>query len=280
MSIGYFFYLNMLLYTLNILYYQHKRSYGDGKIIMKYVLYARLSTKDRGVYGISGQIDSMNNFVMARNGIVLDVFQERESGSNDNRKELNKAILLCKEKTATLLIAKLDRLSRSVEFIFALKRQLGVHSICFEVVDNPDVSNNIMLLGVLGTFAESERVMIASRVKSGMAKAKAAGVKLGRTGPVSAFHKRNIVATLAKRKESVLSEVNKVIVKYCSMIGCSLKNLCMLLNDFGVEPMTTKPRVTKNRPKVSPDDKVEWNPRKLYTIGVDVKYLKSLKHLK
>src|SRR6185312_9053277 len=74
---------------------------------------------------------------------------------------------------AVLLIAKLDRLSRSVSMISALMEA----KIEFIAVDAPYA--NRLMLHIMAAFAEHERDLISQRTKEALAAAKARGVVLG-----------------------------------------------------------------------------------------------------
>src|SRR4030095_11963544 len=94
----------------------------------QYVSYFRVST-NRQDYGIEVQKDSVATFIKSRNGKSLANFTEKESGKNNFRPQLLKAIAYAKAHSATLLIAKLDRLSRNASFIMTL-RDTGVNFMC------------------------------------------------------------------------------------------------------------------------------------------------------
>jgi DNA invertase Pin-like site-specific DNA recombinase len=136
-----------------------------------YIQYARVSTSKQE-YGLEAQKYVMDNFVTSRNGMTIALFQEHESGKKNNRNELIKAIELAKEKKATLLVSKLDRLSRDVLFIFKIKEDIE-----FVVASNPEMGT--MMLSVLAGFAQAERELISERTKAGMKVAKLKGKNIG-----------------------------------------------------------------------------------------------------
>jgi len=124
---------------------------------MKYVAYYRVSTKKQGAsgLGLDAQVKAVADF--AKNGELIAEFREVESGSKDSRPILAKALEVAKANGATLLIAKLDRLSRRASFIFAL-RDSGVN---FIACDMPEA--NRLTIDLLAVIAEHEREMIKAR---------------------------------------------------------------------------------------------------------------------
>lgn len=131
---------------------------------MKYVAYYRVSTKAQGASGLG--LDAQGGCVACRveaqGGELIGEFTDVESGKNDQRPQLNAALALAKKHDATLIIAKLDRLSRSVAFIMKL-RDSGVR---FEACDMPEV--NTLTVGIFSTFAQWEREKIAERTKAAL----------------------------------------------------------------------------------------------------------------
>jgi DNA invertase Pin-like site-specific DNA recombinase len=113
-----------------------------------YIAYIRTSTKRQDL-GLEAQQAIINRFIQHDDNI-LKTYSEQESGSKKNRVELNKAIQACQENKATLLIAKLDRLSRNVAFISSLMES----NIEIIVADMPNA--NKFTLHILASVAQNE----------------------------------------------------------------------------------------------------------------------------
>ena len=140
---------------------------------MRYVSYIRTSTKSQ-TNGLEAQRTSINQFLKSYDGIQIAEYCEQESGSKDNRIELQKALAHCKKEKATLLVAKLDRLSRRVSFIANLMES----SLSLKVAEMPN--SDTFQLHLFAALSEQERQMISQRTKAALAVKKAQGVILGR----------------------------------------------------------------------------------------------------
>ena len=85
----------------------------------KFIAYYRVSTKRQNL-GLDAQQATVTNYVRTNGGVIVSSYQEKESGKNNSRPQLSAALAECKRTGSTLLIAKLDRLSRDIAFIFTL----------------------------------------------------------------------------------------------------------------------------------------------------------------
>lgn len=137
----------------------------------KFVVYARTSTKDQNL-GLESQKKIAADFAKNK-GEIVAVFEEQESGKRNNRPALLEAITLAKKEGATLLIAKIDRLSRNAAFILNMKES----GVDFQACDLPEM--NTLTLGVLAVIAQHERELISERTKRALAVLKDRGQKLG-----------------------------------------------------------------------------------------------------
>ncbi len=141
----------------------------------RYVTYYRVSTERQGRsgLGLDAQKAAVADFLRSTDGSVNAEFVEVQSGKDNNRPKLAEALKVCKLSRSTLLIAKLDRLSRNAAFLLTLQNA-GVR---FVACDMPDMNETVV--GIMAVIAQSERKAISSRTKAALAAAKAKGVRLG-----------------------------------------------------------------------------------------------------
>src|ERR1700687_5387768 len=156
----------------------------------KFVAYLRVSTARQGKsgLGLEAQREAVRQFVTSRAGrIIAPEFVEVESGKRNDRPELVKALKRCRLTGATLVVAKLDRLSRNAAFLMTLRDS----DVEFIAADLPEA--NTMTVGVMAVVAQHEREAISQRTRAALAASKARGRKLGgfRAGaPNIAIHQR------------------------------------------------------------------------------------------
>ena len=127
---------------------------------MKYITYIRVSTTKQDL-GLDVQLQIIHNFIKPSDEII-EVFTEKESGSKNDRTELNKAIECAKSNDATLLIAKLDRLSRNVAFISTLMDT----KVKFKACDMPTADN--FTIHIFAALAQRELELIRERTKGAL----------------------------------------------------------------------------------------------------------------
>lgn len=139
----------------------------------KYIAYYRVSTDRQGRSGLGIEAQRAAVSRHTQGGELVAEYTETESGGRSDRAELSAALGHCRRAGAVLVIAKLDRLARSVHFISGLMES-GVE---FVACDNPHASK--LMLHMLAAFAEHEREQISQRTKEALAAAKARGVELG-----------------------------------------------------------------------------------------------------
>jgi DNA invertase Pin-like site-specific DNA recombinase len=127
-----------------------------------FVAYYRLSTSKQGL-GLDAQKELVTRYLNGGDWTLAGEFTDIESGKrSDNRPRLQEALTLCRESGATLLIAKLDRLSRNLAFLSALMES----EVTFIACDMPIASK--VTLQFMAVMAEYEREMISTRTKEGL----------------------------------------------------------------------------------------------------------------
>ena len=194
----------------------------------QYIAYYRVSTPRQGQsgLGLEAQRTAVLSFLNARS--LHKEFTDVETGKNDVRPELLKAIDLAKQTNSTLLIAKLDRLSRNLTFISTLI-DTKVKFIC---ADMPDA--NELTIHIFGALAQWERKRISSRTKDALAELRKRGKKLGspqnftdnvrKMGPKKMTDKANSNPNNLKSKK---------LVQLLSRDGKSLRQIANELNEAG-----------------------------------------------
>jgi DNA invertase Pin-like site-specific DNA recombinase len=151
------------------------------------IAYYRVSTSKQSL-GIDAQREAIARFAAAHGHAIAGEHVEVETGKGadalDRRPKLKAALAEAKKLKAPVVVAKLDRLSRDVHFIWGLM----THRVPFIVAElGPDVDP--FMLHIYAALAEKERRMISERTKAALKAAKARGVKLG--SPVAAARNRS-----------------------------------------------------------------------------------------
>lgn len=160
-----------------------------------FIVYLRCSTgkQQASGLGIEAQREAVERYAARTGGVIVAEYTETESGAKADRPELALALAHCRKAKASLLIARLDRLSRSLSFV----AQLLDANVEIRCADMPEA--NRLLLQMLAVFSEHERQMIRDRTKAALAAAKARGVQLGKHGKVLAAQNRAEAKRQAER---------------------------------------------------------------------------------
>jgi DNA invertase Pin-like site-specific DNA recombinase len=198
--------------------------------MQKYVTYKRVSTKGQEKSGLGLEAQERDISLFLSNYTdgeyeVLAEFTAVVSGSVEKPQELTEAIALAKREGATLLVAKLDRLSRKVSVISSI---MDDKKLSLRVAQMPHADK--FQLHIYAALAEQERDFISKRTKAALAEAKARGVKLG-------GNKGNILR--ANAAASKLADINaqrvlKTVLPLREQ-GMTLQQIADRLTDLGVK---------------------------------------------
>ncbi len=163
-----------------------------------YVAYLRQSTQKQNLsgLGIEAQRQIIKNHIKEKP--IIAEFVETESGRKSDRPKLAEALELCRKTKSVLVVAKLDRLARSVSFISRLLE--SETEILF--VDFPTA--NKLVLHIISSIAEYEASLISQRTKQSLKAKQARGATLG-------------------KPENLLNNMDKAITN--SRITCNAKAL-------------------------------------------------------
>lgn len=141
--------------------------------MQKFIAYYRVSTDKQGASGLGLEAQQASVRKYATERALLAEYSEVESGKKNARPMLAQALAHAAATGATLLIAKLDRLSRNAAFVLELQNS-GVDFIC---CDMP--AANKLTIGIMALLAQHEREQISTRTKAALSALKERGVKLG-----------------------------------------------------------------------------------------------------
>jgi DNA invertase Pin-like site-specific DNA recombinase len=206
-----------------------------------YVTYLRVSTQKQGQsgLGLEAQRAAVAAFTRQQGGKIVEEYVEIESGKRSGRPQLTNAMAAAKKVNATLLIAKLDRLSRDVHFISGLMK-----GVDFLAVDQPFA--NQLTLHILAAVAEDEARRISERTKAALKAAKARGVKLG-----SPNARKTIKAARAARS------------RYARSAGAPIRMVIADIQAAGVTTLSGIARALQARGIRTPGGKTEWHARQV-----------------
>jgi DNA invertase Pin-like site-specific DNA recombinase len=196
----------------------------------KFVAYYRVSTVRQGAsgLGLEAQQESVKRFLNGGSWQLVSEFQEVETGKGSDalskRPQLKAALDACRRHGATLVIAKLDRLSRSVSFVAGLIDA----RVKFVAADMPEA--NELTVHVMAAFAEHEAKRISQRTKEALAVARSRGVRLGKAGPA------NLRPNVERRQEAAAAFARKLRPLFDGMAarGLSQRQMVKELNGVGI----------------------------------------------
>jgi len=214
-----------------------------------FVSYLRVSTQKQGQsgLGLEAQRKTVEDYLNGGDWNVIEELVEIESGKNNRRPKLTEAIDLCKASGATLVVAKIDRLTRDAAFLLSLKDA----GIDFIAADMPEA--NRLTIGIMALVAEQEREAISKRTKDALAAAKARGVQLGayrgdkfvgRIGTAEDAKKASEARTALYRRRA--AERLPMLHKIDPDGSLSLRSIAEHLNQMNVPTISGKGRWSAN----------------------------------
>ena len=148
--------------------------------------YSRVSTKKQEQHGYSleAQKEQIENYCNMYGYELIGFQAEAESGTKADRPLLEEALNICELSNATLIVAKIDRLTRDLHFLTGLQNK----GIKFLALDMPEANES--MLQIMITFAQMENKLRSKRVKEGMRKAKEKGKKFGTPSNLTTYYEK------------------------------------------------------------------------------------------
>lgn len=217
----------------------------------QFVAYYRVSTNKQGL-GLDAQQTTATTFAAANDATIIAEYSEKESAKHSNTKnrtQLFAAIEHCKRANAVLLIAKLDRLSRSVEFLFHLKNT----GINFVACDVPEL--NALTLSIFAGMAQHERELISQRTKAALTERKKQGTALGSHNGISHCYtdEDRAAATAAHIEAANNRESNRKAWHY-------------IMHQYQTKTATQLARELNNEHYSTPSGRGNWNAKMVQRI--------------
>jgi DNA invertase Pin-like site-specific DNA recombinase len=195
------------------------------------VAYIRVSTQKQGQsrLGLEAQQAAIERFCAAEGYEITRTLVEIETAKGvdalERRPQLKAALKRAAAYKCSVVVAKLDRLSRDVAFISGLMAQ-GVPFIVTEI-PNADP----FMLHIYAAVAEQERTKISERTKAALAAAKARGVKLGNpygAKPFTAEARQQAAEALRQQANARAQQLSEILADFA---GQSANATAKALND-------------------------------------------------
>jgi DNA invertase Pin-like site-specific DNA recombinase len=215
------------------------------------IAYYRVSTRDQGEArnGLDAQKAAVAAYVKGAGCTLTAEYTEVETATKhrtDNRPQLELAMAHAKRAQATLVIAKIDRLSRNVAFLSGLMES----GVKFVACDMPSADH--FQVHIMVALAQKEAEMISQRTKEGMAALKARGYYSLKKQRVVTIGKNNFtpehlaagraagVAVIRRNRAEAYAFVSPIVSDMRAQ-GASFAAIAAHLNDIGETTRTGKP---------------------------------------
>ena len=198
------------------------------------IAYIRVSTQKQGQsgLGLEGQKAAIERFCAAEGYGVTQTFTEIETAKGadalERRPQLKAALKRAAAYKCSVVVAKLDRLSRDVAFISGLMAQ----DVPFIVTEIPNADP--FMLHIYAAVAEQERTKISERTKAALAAAKARGVRLGNPHgpkPFTAEARQQGVEAVRRQADARAQQLGEILAEFTDQ---SANATAKALNDRGL----------------------------------------------
>jgi DNA invertase Pin-like site-specific DNA recombinase len=206
----------------------------------KFISYLRVSTDKQGRsgLGLEAQRAAVESYLNGGRWTLAAEYLEAESGKRSDRPKLAKALAHAKAIGATLVFAKLDRLTRNVDLL----RSLVASDVDLLFCDLPHVPPGAMgrfLLTQMASVAELEAGLISERTKAALAAAKARGVKLGNPNGARALRGKQVgnkqaVAAVKANAEYRAANLRAIVDDLRAQGTISVRAVAAELNERGI----------------------------------------------
>ena len=195
----------------------------------RYVAYYRVSTQKQGQsgLGLKAQQAGIHGHCADR---LIGEFVEVESGGNKSRKELARAVALCKKHNAILITFRLDRLLRSLDILVSLRQ----NKVIFTALDC--LNDSEMIVNIKASFAEEELKKVSERTKNALSQKKDRGFKLGK--PENLTASARAMGTAALQLKAANNENNRrasSLIELMYKDGKSFYRIAAALNRAGFQ---------------------------------------------
>lgn len=199
----------------------------------RYIAYLRVSTQRQGSSGLGLQAQQEIIRKHLNGNSPIAEFVEVESGRKSDRPKLHEALELCKKEKATLIVAKMDRLSRNVAFT----SQLLDSSIEIVFCDFPKA--NRLVLTIISAISEYEAGLIRQRTKAALQVKKEQGCQLGKPENLMRNLDRAIANSRNTNQAKALSNPNNkravAILRGLVNRTSNLSEMARILNEEGFQ---------------------------------------------
>ncbi|KOX59197.1 hypothetical protein ADL19_05680 [Streptomyces purpurogeneiscleroticus] len=212
----------------------------------KYVAYRRVSKKEQGKsgLGLDAQMADIETFVAREGGEIVAAYTDVLSGADNTRPELAKAMTHARKLRATVIVSKLDRLSRDAGFIQDL---MDGRTKFLVVALGKDADP--MMIALYAQMAQKERQMISERIKGALKAAKARGTVIGSPHAVKRAAKGREIwhQEAQERAQPVLEMIEMIRSKKIT----TLKGIAVELTRHGIATPSERKHGIKQHERMS-----------------------------